>query len=131
MHEFHAWVGLSSSAIEDEGPTTKAVVERLRAMIATHKWHDASFTIENHNGQFFLLAIGFVNRRRDEGRLLDALLDEVSKSLPGSWGLVYERDDEMPAPPGPNAFRVRVVSRGAILEQTDPFLSPCRPRIED
>ncbi|HXT38297.1 MAG TPA: Imm7 family immunity protein [Chloroflexota bacterium] len=51
--------------------------------------------------------------------------------LPGSWGLLYERDDETTAPPGPNAFRVRLLARGQIKEGTDPFLSPCRPTIED
>jgi hypothetical protein len=36
----------------------------------------------------------------------------------------------MVEPPGPNAFRVRVVARGTVTEQPDPFLSPCIPAIE-
>ena len=39
--------------------------------------------------------------------------------------------NEMPDPPGPNAFRVRVLARGRIVERSDPFLSPCNPVIED
>ncbi|HEY4867755.1 MAG TPA: Imm7 family immunity protein, partial [Candidatus Dormibacteraeota bacterium] len=45
--------------------------------------------------------------------------------------LLYERDDEMPVPPGPNAFRVRVLARGRIELRLDPFLSPNIPTIED
>ncbi|WP_084506113.1 Imm7 family immunity protein [Amycolatopsis sp. ATCC 39116] len=34
----------------------------------------------------------------------------VSRRLPGSYGLLYERDDEIRIPPGPNAFRVTVLA---------------------
>jgi Immunity protein 7 len=75
---------------------------------------------------------GTVNhRRREEGGRLDLFLAIIARKFPGSWGLIYERDDEMPEPPGPNAFRVRVLARGTIAEHLDPFLSPCNPVIED
>ena len=65
-----------------------------------------------------------------EGPLLGGVA-VASRKLPGSWGLIYERDDEMLDPPGPNAFRVRVLARGTIVERPDSFLSPCNPIIED
>jgi len=110
MHEFHAWIGLSESTEEsDLGGLQDAVVEL----------------------QYFVTAEGMVNRRREEGERLDLFLAIIARKLPGSWGLIYERDDEMPDPPGPNAFRVRVLARGRIVERPDPFLSPCNPVIED
>jgi hypothetical protein len=72
-----------------------------------------------------------VNRRRAEAEYIEELLQFISEQLPGSWGLLHERDDETTGVPGPNAFRVRVLARGRVTEQTDPFLSPCRPMIED
>ncbi len=131
MHEFHAWVGLSESTEESDLGGLQAIVDELQELVADSQWHDAVFELQNLNGQYFLTATGMVNRRRAEGERLDLFLDIISRRLPGSWGLVYERDDEMPDPPGPNAFRVRVLARGKIAERTDPFLSPCNPVIED
>lgn len=131
MHEFHAWIGLAESTFEDDDVKFAAAVERLEAIVAQESWHDARFEVFNLNGFYFLTATGQVNRRRDEGERLDLLISETVRLLPGSWGLVYERDDSMPVPPGPNAFRVRVIARGRIEERLDPFLSPCIPVIED
>ena len=131
MNEFHAWIGLSESTEEsDLGGLQDAVVE-LQELAADSKWHDAVFEVRNLNGQYFVTAEGMVNRRREEGERLDLFLAIIARKLPGSWGLIYERDDEMPDPPGPNAFRVRVLARGRITERPDPFLSPCNPVIED
>jgi hypothetical protein len=40
-----------------------------------------------------------MNRCREEGDRLDLFLSIIARRLPGSWGLVYERDDEMPPLP--------------------------------
>jgi hypothetical protein len=37
----------------------------------------------------------------------------------------------MPAPYGPNAYQVKVMTRGQLTERQNPFLSPCNPVIED
>jgi Immunity protein 7 len=131
MHEFHAWVGLSESAEENDLGGLQGIVGELQELVADSDWHDAAFELRVLNGQYFLTADGMVNRRRAEGERLEEFLDIIARRLPGSWGLVYERDDEMPDPPGPNAFRVRVLARGKIVERADPFLSPCNPVIED
>lgn len=131
MHEFHAWIGLSESAEEDDLGNLQEVIEELQELARDSKWHDAVFDVANLNGQHFFRAGGFVNRRREEGERLDLFLSVIARKLPGSWGLVYERDDDMPSPPGPNGFRVRTLARGVISERLDPFLSPCNPVIED
>ncbi|WP_372491293.1 Imm7 family immunity protein [Amycolatopsis tucumanensis] len=41
----------------------------------------------------------------------------VSRRLPGSYGLLYERDDEMRIPPGPNAFPVTPLARGNVCSR--------------
>lgn len=64
-------------------------------------------------------------------REMEDTIDFVRTRLPGSWGLLYERDDETTLPPGPNAFRVTVLARGELSVRSDPFLSPCIPVIED
>lgn len=131
MHEFHAWIGLSESTEESDLGGLRQVVDELQELVTDSNWHDAVFELRNLNGQYFLRVDGLVNRRREEGERLDLFLSIIARKLPGSWGLIYERDDEMPDPPGPNAFRVRVLARGQIVERLDPFLSPCNPIIED
>jgi hypothetical protein len=131
MHEFHAWAGLSESTEESDLGNLQEIVQELQELVAESDWHDAVFEIRNLNGQFFFRADGMVNRRREEGERLDLFLSIIARRLPGSWGLIYDRDDEMPAPFGSNSFRVRVLARGLISEQRDPFLSPNNPVIED
>ena len=131
MHEFHAWIGLAESTEESDLGKLHEVVSELQEIVDDSNWHDASFKLQNLNGQFFLTAHGLVNRHREEGERLDLFLAIIARRLPGSWGLIYERDDEMPVPPGPNSFRVRIMARGSVAERLDPFLSPCNPVIED
>jgi len=131
MHEFHAWIGLAESTEESDRGGLQEAVGELKELAADSKWHDAVFEVRNLNGQYFVTADGMVNRRREEGERLDLFLAVIARRLPGSWGLIYERDDEMPDPPGPNAFRVRVMARGMVVERPDPFLSPVHPAIED
>jgi hypothetical protein len=68
----------------------------VQDLAASSGWHDAVFDVRNLNGQYFLTATGLVNRQREEVHRLEELLSLVAEHLPGSWGLVYERDDEMP-----------------------------------
>jgi hypothetical protein len=131
MHEFHAWIGLSESTEESDLGQFREKVDELQELAADSTYHDALFEIRDLNGQYFFNAAGFVNRRRDEGERLELFLAIIARRLPGSWGLIYDRDDQMPDPPGPNAFRVRVMARGKVSERQDPFLSPCNPVIED
>ncbi|MEV4703381.1 Imm7 family immunity protein [Actinoplanes sp. NPDC049316] len=131
MHEFHAWIGLAQSPYEDDDDLLERGVAEVRAFVGRADWPDAVFAVRRLNGQYFLTATGFVNRIRDEGRFLDDLLGLIARVLPGSYGLVHDRADEMPMPPGPGMFRVRVLARGLLTERADPFLSPCNPVIED
>jgi hypothetical protein len=131
MHEFHAWIGLAESPDEiDQGQLKEKVVE-LRDLVADSSWHDAVFEVKGLNGGYFFSATGLINRRREEGDRLELFLAIIARRLPGSYGLIYERDDETSNPPGPNSFRVRVLARGKLTERQDPFLSPCNPVIED
>jgi Immunity protein 7 len=131
MHEFHAWIGLAESTEEVDAGQLQEKVAELQELVAESNWHDAVFELRALNEQYFLNATGFVNRQRQEGDRLDLFLAIIARRLPGSWGLIYDRDDEMPNPPGPNGFRVRVLARGKLTERLDPFLSPCNPVIED
>uniref|UniRef100_UPI001E350C22 Imm7 family immunity protein n=1 Tax=Amycolatopsis bullii TaxID=941987 RepID=UPI001E350C22 len=106
-------------------------LKELRKRVSAINWASGEAALKVFNGLSFLTVNGAPNRRRDEERELTELLEYVAREFPGSWGVLYERSDDMDSPPGPGAFRVRVMSRGALHLRLDPFLSPVHPVIED
>jgi hypothetical protein len=74
---------------------------------------------------------GNKNHRGVIGDELDQLLEWTARIAPGSYGLLYWRDDEGDPIAGPNNFQVKVMSRGEVVTRFDPFLSPFFPVVED
>jgi hypothetical protein len=128
MYEFHGWFALAESTEESDAGHLDARLDELRGQLAGLGWSTASARLELLNGEPFLALNGLINRMRDEAADVDRLLGWVARTLPGSYGLLYERADELP---DPGSFRVRVLARGGLVERPDPFLSPTRPTIED
>ena len=132
MYEAHGWFGLAETPSEADEGALLGKVHEIDDVIREQRWPTTvAASLHALNGQYWLVLTVFANRRREEVVWVDDLLDLVSQRLPGSWGILYERDDEMPVPPGPNAFRVTVFGRGRTSKRLDPFLSPCIPIIED
>ena len=128
MYEFHGWIGLAESTEEADAGHLDPLLDGLRALLAGIDWSTATVRLSMLNGQPFLNLDGLVNRRRDEAGDVERIFGYVSEHLPGSYGLLYERADDLP---DPGAFRVRVLAWGALVEREDPFLSPIQPTIED
>ena len=131
MYEFHGWFGLSESTEESEFDIVSGIVDELRTTLATLDWPTSVARVELCNGCFYLILTGLVNRMRYEASDIDDLLMWVGSNLPGSYGILYERAADMPFPPGPDEFRVRVMARGRLSLFQDPWLSPFNPAIED
>lgn len=132
MYEAHGWFGLAETPSEADNGGLEGKIQEIRSAIRELQWPaTVSVSLDALNGQHWLTLTAFANRRREEAVWIDDLIELVRLSLPGSWGLLYERDDEMPVPPGANAFRVTVLARGRASRSLDPFLSPSIPVIED
>jgi hypothetical protein len=131
MYEFHGWFGISESPEEADAGTLNEGLAELREKIAEIDWVSGEAALKLHNGQHFVLVNGLISRCRDEAAELDELLQHIAGRFPGSWGILYERSDDMDKPPGPGVFRVRVMARGEVQVRLDPFLSPCQPVIEE
>ncbi|MEV4501992.1 Imm7 family immunity protein [Streptomyces klenkii] len=131
MYEFHGWFGIAESPEEADAGSLAQGLSDLRVRLSRIRWVTGEVRLAVHNGEYFLTANGLVNRRRDEARELEALLEYVAGRFLGAYGLLYERSDDFTDPPGPGGFHVRVMARGVLQSRFDPFLSPCRPVIED
>src|SRR3954453_7046207 len=129
MYEFHGWFGIAETTEgEDEGGLEPRLRE-LEGVLETFEWPTAKWQLLNLNGTHYVTVSGLVNRMRFEAKNVSQLLAFLAETLPGSYGLLYERGAEMPPPAGRDSFRVRVLARGALNEQLDPFLSPIIPTI--
>jgi hypothetical protein len=131
LYEFHGWFGIAESPEEADGGSLSDGIADLKERVSIIEWATGSAEVRIYNGQSFLLINGLINRRRDEAEEVDILVRYVADRFPGAWGILYERSDDFDFPPGPGAFRVRIVARGEISIRLDPFLSPTQPVIED
>jgi hypothetical protein len=131
VYEAHVWCSLAETPEDVDDGGLDAAVAEIRERTDAIRWSSMKIELDRLNGLWFLTVSCLANRRRGEAEVIDDLLAFVASRLPGSWGLAYDRDDEMPEPYGANRFRVRVMARGALAEAADPFLSPARPVIED
>lgn len=131
MYEVHGWFGLAESPAEVDTGGLGSILRELAQLLEELADPNMVAELRYLNGLPFVTLTGYRNRPRSDAASVEDLLRFISGRLPGSWGLLYERDDEATAVPGPNAYRVRFVARGRVAERADPFLSPCRPTIED
>ncbi len=83
------------------------------------------------NGDLHVLSVAGHRNHRCETAL--DLFRWLAINGPGSYGLLYVRDDEDFRRGGDfgNEFRVWRLARGVLEEQDDPFLSPPIPTVED
>jgi hypothetical protein len=132
MFEFHGWFMLADNTEDVDRGGVAPAVRALRALLRDLAWSTSAADIYELNGEYCLSLHGLVNRRRQhEVMNIEQIIDFLIERLPGSYGLLYERSDEGPQPPGPGAFRVRVLARATVTDRLDPFLSPTQPLIED
>jgi hypothetical protein len=131
VFEFHGWFGLAETAEESDAGALARRIEELRSRLAALNWPTASAEIVVLNGEYFLRMSGLINRVRHEARDIEEILGLIAEHLPGSYGLLWRRDDEQAVPPGPGAFVVTVLAKGQVYQRLDPFLSPTRLVIED
>ena len=124
MFEFHGWAVLRGDA---ERPVPKTFVTTVNAQL--EELHDrlSQFQISQvGNGMTVLTAHGLRNHPQQQ---VFALFEWIAEFSPSSYGLLYVHDDERSG--HDNEFVVWRLARGRLEEQSDPFLSPCIPTIEE
>ena len=128
MFEFHGWASINydthdtDTALQDE--CWSRVEERVR------KLGSELVRMQRYNGCDSLHLGGQHNHRTEY--VID-LFRWLAENTPGTYGLLYVRDDEDNSRGGDhgNEFRVWKLCRGSLSELGDPFLSPCIPTVED
>jgi hypothetical protein len=124
LYEFHGWFTLwqSDNADDDENIAFRRKTE-LIALMSGMDWLAGASDVVRLNSESYLRLHGTVDFSADRLADIDRILASISTRLPGSHGLLYERFDDENAPTGTDAFRVRVMTRGVVQLQQDPFFS--------
>ena len=126
MFELHAWCCASSGPSRDEG-ADPGLVQWIQDEITGRNLNEWA-TAASLNGEPYFIVHCLRNHESDTlGRVI-GLLGRLGRRAVGSYGIVYSLDDEGPVP---DRFRVFVMTRGALVEHGDPFLSPIVPTLED
>jgi hypothetical protein len=135
MFEFHGWFNILEAPYFIEDSKMKSVTTQLENYVAALEWGNGENNlyaeVRQMNGGLMLYVGGNKNHRGVIGDELDQLLEWTARIAPGSYGLLYWRDDEGDPIAGPNNFQVKVMSRGEVVTRFDPFLSPFFPVVED
>jgi immunity protein 7 of polymorphic toxin system len=130
MHQITGWIVLRDSSEESDDARQEALTREVASLIATFRWAFGSIDLRLHNGEAFVTVANLTNHRGAEAEDLGRLLRLIGELGQGSFGVIHEWDDESRSWPGPQAFRVHVITRGTVTVREDPFFSPIAPTIE-
>ena len=131
MYTFHAWIILAETTEEDDVGGLSEKIEKLRTCIRDKIPGLSGTPVFQIKYHWLFQCSESYNRRGTVHDRLTEVLEWIAEALPGSYGLVYSRDDELLNESDANTFHVQVVARGAVTSHSDPFLSPIIPTIED
>ncbi|MBP2656898.1 MAG: hypothetical protein H6Q73_4467 [Firmicutes bacterium] len=131
MYEFHGWATFRESTGIGEEDNLEKIIDSVKLFIKELNWTNSGILdIRAVNGEYHLSVSGFTNHKGKDAEDVLNLYKFIAQSAPGSYGMLYIRDDE-DRNGNDNSFQVLVLSRGSINERKDQFLSPYIPTVED
>ncbi len=128
MFEFHGWASIHYHVYEIDERKQDSLWRDLTDYVASNCSRFATLT--RYNGCDSCHTAGQRNHRTSHPF---ELFEWIALHAPGSYGLLYVRDDEddMRGSDFTNCFRAWRLCRGIFAELDDPFLSPAIPVVED
>ena len=130
MIELHGWLTIRETykATIEEEEQIDLLVDKIQEEVNKLYWFKPK--IKALNGEWFMDFSLFANRMNSQITESLELFKRIGEIAPGSYGLIYLYNDE-DTDGKENQFRVFILARGKVIENTDPFLSPIIPTIED
>ncbi|MET9491317.1 Imm7 family immunity protein [Nocardia sp. NPDC006630] len=130
MFEYHGWVTVQSSAGDENDSESEAALTAAAAVLQGLQSAPGLADIRTVNGVNQIHIAGCSNHKGSQGDQVIEVFAEIGRVAPGSYGILYVRDDE-DSSGRENEFQVTVMRRGAVSSWRDELLSPCIPVIED
>ena len=128
MFEFHGWASIHHHTHDTDPVLQTACWDALSTYVDDIRCDFVR--LQRYNGCDSLTIAGQHNHRNEY--VID-LFRWIAANAPGSYGILYIRDDEDAKRDSDftNVFRVWTLCRGDLTERDDPFLSPAIPIVED
>jgi hypothetical protein len=128
MFEFHGWASVQYHTFGTDSTLQDQCWQQLCAYVGTIP--NKLIQLQRYNGCDSLHIVGQHNHR--SGYVIE-VFQWIANHAPGSYGILYIRDDEDSSLGSDysNCFRVWRLRRGKLEEMADPFLSPVIPTVED
>jgi hypothetical protein len=127
LFQINGWCELQSDTYENDDGALAYVLAEVAVEIdrlALSRFAD----VWRQGGSAFVRIHGAANRANGADENVRRLFTWIGERAPGSYGLVYLRDDEQSSP---NEFVIYRLARGRVDVPKDLLLSPIVPRIED
>ena len=93
-------------------------------------WQHGILDLRVINGDYHIWTSGYRNHQQIGLFSPIEFFKYVATQAPGSYGILYVRDDEDMVDDNDNKFKVYVLAHGQLTEREDPFLSPFVPQSE-
>lgn len=129
MYEFHGWAVIRETPQVIDEENIDDIAKMIEEYIDNLNWESGIFKIFAVNGEYQIIVSGVSNHKTKESELL-GVYKYIAKIAPGSYGLLYVKDDE-DTKGLDNEFIVYTLVRGNLSIQKDTFLSPFIPIVED
>lgn len=127
MFEYHGWLTIQASAGDEKPAETAVAAALVEAELAQLRSGSGLVDVRTVNGSPQVHFGGLLNHG---GHVVGSTFRRLGEVAPGSYGLLYVRDDEDPTGRD-NEFQVLIMRRGQVGEAKDSHLSPCIPLVED
>ena len=131
MVELHGWALIRENfTVDNEDENLEQIITLISQEIEKLHEDEALLRIAYSNGEATVTATKFTNHFSDDVKKIIDLFKLIAVLAPGSYGLLYFRDDEDTTGLS-NDFQVFVLSKGTLIVQRDTFLSPYCLMVED
>ena len=132
MYEYHGWINIkpSASEIDDEHREFAKIIPKVSKLIEDFQSDGRIVDFRVMNANYVVCVAGFNNHEYPGAESLLKLFHTIGVYAPGSYGILYARNDE-DMKGFENEFQVWRLVRGEFEKMKDHYLSPCVPVIED
>jgi hypothetical protein len=130
MIEYHGWAIIRESFNEDEESVSSMDngLQLIRTEIDKMDYTNEFYQLRAMNGNYHLTIEASHNHRSEH---IIEFFNWISKTAPGSYGLLYIFDDEDYRRGNENQFKVWRMKKGQVDELDDIYLSPYFPTVEN
>lgn len=130
MYEYHGWITLRKDSTSEAYEGLDKIVAQIEPKINSIGSDNGMLDLRYVNGEYMIHLFGFRNHKEPRGTEIADFYRFVAKKANGSYGLLYERDDES-QDGNDNEFVVHKLVRGEFTIEKDSFLSPFVGVVED